>query len=78
MGVAAMIHANTRNLSDGRCMLDVRHLVEVRVGRMSVDGVWRDAWSRDLLPHTSAEFASQRAEQLRAQGFTVRVRPVVL
>lgn len=63
-------------------MLNVRHLVEVRCGRaLRRDGTWGDVWRVDAPAdggHVVAELATQRADSLRAEGFTVRVRPVVL
>lgn len=67
---------------DGRCLIDVRHLVEVRCGRaLRPDGTWGDVWRVDAPEaggHLVAELATQRVTELRAQGFTARVRPVVL
>jgi hypothetical protein len=65
--------------NDGRCMLDLVHLVERRCGRLvREDGTWGDAWAVEGKPHDRAEFAGQAADKLRRQGFTVRVRPVFL
>lgn len=78
---AAAAHYAAR-AGDGRCMLNVRHLVEVRCGRaVRPDGTWADVWRVDAPSaggHAVAELATQRAESVRADGFTVRVRPVVL
>jgi hypothetical protein len=64
--------------SDGRCMLDVTHRVELRCGRAQrPDGSWADAWRLDS-SHRRVEFANHAAELLRASGHTVRVRPVIL
>lgn len=64
--------------SDGRCMMDVRFSVERRCGSKQIAGHWCDVWSRDGDPHTNTNFAAEHAARLRAEGFTVRVRPVVL
>lgn len=47
-----------------------------RVERMSIVGKGR-VWLMVGDDHTVREFASQAADKLRAQGFTVRVRPVI-
>ena len=66
-----------RSGSDGRCMLDIKHAVELRCGRREREpGVWIDAWRRVGDPWVVSEFAQQHADTLRAQGLTVRVRPV--
>lgn len=64
--------------NDGRSMMEVRHIVERRCGAQLVAGLWADVWVREGLPYPRVEFASQAADSLRSQGFTVRVRPVVL
>lgn len=69
--------------SDGRCLLDVRHRVEVRCGReQRSDGHWIDAW-RNVTPqggvgYDNAELAHQHADTLRRGGAVVRVRPVIV
>lgn len=64
--------------SDGRCLMDVRHIVERRCASQVVAGRWCAVWVAEGQPYTEREFASQAADSLRSQGFTVRVRPVVL
>jgi hypothetical protein len=61
----------------GLSLMCVRHLVEVRSGSQQVAGIWCDVWVSDGASHCRAEFANQAADHLRAQGFTVRVRPVL-
>lgn len=51
-------------------------LLLFRVERMSIVGKGR-VWLQHGEDHVSAEFASQAADKLRAQGFTARTRPVV-
>lgn len=76
------VHLVTRKLagSDGRCMFDdVRHVVELRCGRTEgKPGIWSDAWRAVGVPWVIAEMARLHADELRAKGHTVRVRPVVL
>lgn len=52
--------------------------VEQRGGSINEAGVWRDLWYAVSDDHSNAELANQKADAQRAQGFTVRVRPVVL
>lgn len=75
---AASVMGAFRPGSDGRCLMDVRHVVERRCAAVVVDGRWRDAWVSEKPFHRSAELANQRADALRAEGFTVRVRPIIL
>lgn len=63
--------------SDGRCMLDVRHVVELRCGRQQVAGVWCDVWVCQGAPYARAELAGQAADEFRTAGHTVRVRPII-
>lgn len=58
--------------------LGVVHRVEQRCAALSVGGVWRDQWAKVGTDHKVHELANQAADKLRAQGFTVRVRPVVV
>lgn len=59
--------------------LPVVHVLERRVGRHQVPtGQWVDVWYVEGKPHASAGLAGSAADVLRAQGFTVRIRPVVL
>lgn len=75
---APSFHGAMRPGSDGRALLDVRHLVEMRCGRVErTPGQWSDAWRQVGDSWVVAEFAHQQAEALRAQGHTVRVRPVL-
>lgn len=64
--------------SDGLSMMEVQHIVERRCGFQRVAGFYADVWVREGSPYPRAEVASQAADLLRSQGFTVRVRPVVL
>lgn len=64
--------------SDGRCLMDVRFSVERRCGSRQIAGHWCDVWSRDGDAHVNCNLAAEHAARLRAAGFTVRVRPVVL
>ena len=64
--------------SDGRCMLDVRHLVERRCGRRQVAGVWCDVWVAQGPAYLTRELARIEENELRAAGHTVRVRPVIV
>ena len=64
--------------SDGRCMLNLHHIVERRCGSRLIAGFWADVWEQQGHPHIRSEFAQRAAEALRAEGFTVRVRPVLL
>ena len=77
---AAHNNAQNRQGQSGAGFLpDVRvvHVVERRVGRHEVKGQWLDVWHAEG-QHDRTEFAGRAADVLRAQGFTVRVRPVVL
>lgn len=56
----------------GMAMLDLRFIVEQ--AHYERGGV---KWLRQGDPHEVHELASQAADKLRAQGFRVRVRPVV-
>lgn len=59
--------------------LPVVHVVERRVGRrQDAHGHWVDVWFVEGRAHATAALAGVEADSWRAQGFTVRVRPVVL
>ena len=58
--------------------LSVAFRVEQRCGAKQVLGHWVDQWVLVGAHHAHNEFAQQAAENLRLQGFTVRVRPVVV
>ena len=64
--------------SDGRCMLDVRHLVELRCGRQQVAGIWCDVWVAQGAAYVQGHLAQDAASELRTAGHTVRVRPVIV
>lgn len=57
----------------GMCMLDLRFIVEQ--AHYERGGV---RWLRQGELHGVHELANQAADKLRAQGFRVRVRPVVI
>ena len=69
-------HGAMRN--DGRCMLDVRHVVELRCGRQEVAGVWCDVWVAQGEPYERSHFALHACDALRAAGGITRIRPVLL
>lgn len=58
----------------GAYMLDVRHIVEQAHFERGA-GI---QWIRQGDAHERAELAGQAADKLRAQGFRVRVRPIVV
>lgn len=79
MGASQLRLPSIMGGGDGRCMLTVRHIVELRCGRSQRDsGEWVDAWRPVGTPWVIAEMAKLHADELRAKGHTVRVRPVVL
>jgi len=74
--MTAAARSHSPRAGDGRSMLDVGHVVELRCGREQRAGVWFDAW-RQCGAYSRAELANQAAEGLRGVGHTVRVRPVI-
>ena len=62
----------------GMSLMDVRHIVEFRAGRALQGGQWVDVWQSYGASHARAELAGQQADKLRGDGYTVRVRPVIL
>ena len=58
--------------------MDIKHIVERRCGSQQVAGVWCDVWVREGEPYDNSNFAGNHADSLRAEGFTVRVRPVIV
>jgi len=58
--------------------LKVAFIVEQRCASVNEGLGWRDVWAPEPTTHDCFELANQRADALRAEGFTVRVRPVVL
>ena len=79
---ARYVEAASRPRFDGQSgaglfdLASVVHLVEVRSGYSPEKKA--DVWRQDGPQHGRAELANQAADKLRAQGFTVRVRPLVL
>jgi hypothetical protein len=62
----------------GVSLMDVRHVVEFRAGRALQHGSWHDVWQAYGASHSLASLAGQAADKLRAEGHTVRVRPVIV